>query len=129
MVPHSLIQRLDEQSIMTHLTIILTVVCLYIGRIISVSSLAFGSPLQLANLFNAMSNNNSDTKSKFSYTHLEGNGQLWEATNGNTKVSVEIDPIASQLLGFGIPWGYRGNKIVYRKMLQLMPLSNDHGIR
>ena len=96
---------------MTHLSIILTVVCLNIGRIISISSLAFGPPLQLANLFNALSNNNYDTKSKFSYTHLEGNGQLWEVTNGNTRVSVVIDPIASQL-DFGIPWGYRANKIV-----------------
>ena len=49
-------------------------------------------------------------KSTFSYTHLECNGQLWQAANGNTAVSIVIDPIASQL-DFGIPWGYRANKL------------------
>ncbi|KAL7529991.1 hypothetical protein ACHAWF_003194 [Thalassiosira exigua] len=50
-------------------------------------------------------------KSTFAYTHLECNGQLWQAANGNTKATVVIDPLASQL-DFGIPWGYRANKQV-----------------
>ncbi|KAL9182686.1 hypothetical protein ACHAXT_013338 [Thalassiosira profunda] len=69
----------------------------------SADALAFAPQLQLPDIFNAAS------KSTFGYTHLEGNGQLWQAANGNTKVSVVIDPLASQL-DFGIPWGYRANK-------------------
>ena len=77
----------------------------------SVSSLAFTPQLlQLPNLFNGGS---STKKGTFTYTHLEGNGQLWQASNNNAKqqqkVSIVIDPLASQL-DFGIPWGYRANK-------------------
>ncbi|KAL7536618.1 hypothetical protein ACHAXR_007294 [Thalassiosira sp. AJA248-18] len=70
----------------------------------------FAQPKQL-DFFNTLTNNiNAATKKQtFSYTHLEGNGQLWQATNGKTKVSLVIDPLASQL-DFGIPWGYRANK-------------------
>lgn len=75
------------------------------GSIRPTHSLAFAPQLQLFNIFN----NIARTKSTFSYTHLEGNGQLWQATNGNTKASIVIDPLASQL-DFGIPWGYRANK-------------------
>lgn len=53
----------------------------------------------LPNLFNPL----SPTTRTFSYTHLECNGQLWQATSGNNEVSVVIDPLASQL-DFGIPW-------------------------
>lgn len=78
----------------------------------SVSSLAFTPQrLQLPNLFNGGS---STKKGTFTYTHLEGNGQLWQVSNNNAKqqqqkVSIVIDPLASQL-DFGIPWGYRANK-------------------
>jgi hypothetical protein len=62
---------------------------------------------------------------RFRYTHLEGNGQLWQidapSDNGSPTndeedataalVSVVVDPLASQL-DFGIPWGYRANKNV-----------------
>ena len=74
----------------------------------SVSSLAFTPQLQLPNLFN---DGSSTKKGTFTYTHLEGNGQLWQASNNNAKqkVSIVIDPLASQL-DFGIPWGYRANK-------------------
>ncbi len=75
-----------------------------LSRILSVTSLAIGPTLQLSNLFSGLTNPDVNAKPKFCYTHLEGNGQLWEATNGNTHVSVVIDPIASQL-DFGIPWG------------------------
>lgn len=56
----------------------------------------------------------SSATSTFSYTHLEGNGQLWQVSsnngnNNNKKISIVIDPLASQL-DFGIPWGYRANK-------------------
>lgn len=88
-----------------------TILYITTGRVLPVTSLAFGPQLQFSNLFSALTNNISDGKSKFRYTHLEGNGQLWEATNGNTKISVVVDPIASQL-DFGIPWGYRANKKV-----------------
>ena len=72
----------------------------------SAGGFAFKTPqLELPDLFNPFS---SSTRT-FSYTHLECNGQLWQATNGNNKVSVVIDPLASQL-DFGIPWGYRANK-------------------
>lgn len=76
-----------------------------------VNALAFSPQLQLPNIFNAVATINaaSKTKTTFSYTHLECNGQLWQATNGNTRVSIVIDPLASQL-DFGIPWGYRANK-------------------
>mmetsp|Transcript_13771 Transcript_13771/g.29972 ORF Transcript_13771/g.29972 Transcript_13771/m.29972 type:complete len:337 (+) Transcript_13771:102-1112(+) len=82
------------------------------GSTRTVDSLAFAPQFQLPNIFNALANNINKiaaTKSTFSYTHLEGNGQLWQATNGNTKASIVIDPLASQL-DFGIPWGYRANK-------------------
>ena len=66
----------------------------------SAGGFAFKTPqLELPDLFNPFS---SSTRT-FSYTHLECNGQLWQATNGNNKVSVVIDPLASQL-DFGIPW-------------------------
>lgn len=76
----------------------------------STDALAFTPQLQLSNLFNALSGA-STAKGTFSYTHLEGNGQLWQATSPSTKqkVSLVIDPLASQL-DFGIPWGYRANK-------------------
>ncbi|KAL3786775.1 hypothetical protein ACHAW5_002976 [Stephanodiscus triporus] len=69
----------------------------------------------------------------FRYTHLEGNGQLWQITTDGPKrgggdddyddggdgrssssgssssLSVVVDPLASQL-DFGMPWGYRANK-------------------
>lgn len=72
----------------------------------------------------------------FMYTHLEGNGQLWQITDhhpasvdyddddptkkndgydnargrsASSSLSVVVDPLASQL-DFGIPWGYRANK-------------------
>ncbi len=62
----------------------------------------------------------SESAFRFRYTHLEGNGQLWQIdappANGNPNdredarvVSVVVDPLASQL-DFGIPWGYRANK-------------------
>mgnify|MGYP000567580515 CR=1 FL=1 len=74
------------------------------GSLHPVDALAFEPQLQLPNLFNVNS-----AKSTFSYTHLECNGQLWTASNGKTKLSIVIDPLASQL-DFGIPWGYRANK-------------------
>lgn len=89
----------------------LTILTILLGRYTSDFSLAFGLSSQLPNLSNFLTRNGDDAKSIFRYTHLEGNGQLWEATNGSTKVSVVIDPIASQL-DFGIPWGYRANKKV-----------------
>lgn len=77
-----------------------------VGGITSAAALSFAPQLRLPNIFNA-----ATKRSTFSYTHLEGNGQLWQASNGNARVSVVIDPIASQL-DFGIPWGYRANKNV-----------------
>ena len=69
----------------------------------SVECFAFQTPqLELPTLPNLFRPLSQSTRT-FSYTHLEGNGQLWQATNGNTKVSVVIDPLASQL-DFGIPW-------------------------
>lgn len=68
----------------------------------SVEGFAFQAPqLELPTLPNLFSPLSSSTRT-FSYTHLECNGQLWQATNGNNKVSVVIDPLASQL-DFGIP--------------------------
>ena len=36
-------------------------------------------------------------KGTLTYTHLEGNGQIWQVSSSNQKVSVVIDPLASQL--------------------------------
>eukprot|EP00580_Thalassiosira_gravida_P009206 CAMPEP_0201635114 /NCGR_PEP_ID=MMETSP0493-20130528/7778_1 /ASSEMBLY_ACC=CAM_ASM_000838 /TAXON_ID=420259 /ORGANISM="Thalassiosira gravida, Strain GMp14c1" /LENGTH=344 /DNA_ID=CAMNT_0048107043 /DNA_START=178 /DNA_END=1212 /DNA_ORIENTATION=+ len=74
----------------------------------STDALAFSPPqLQLPNFFKPATELKSTT---FSYTHLEGNGQLWQATTKrNTQASIVIDPIASQL-DFGIPNLYRANK-------------------
>lgn len=44
----------------------------------------------------------------FQYTHLEINGMLWQIPEAN--LSLVVDPIASEL-NFGIPWGYRANKV------------------
>lgn len=51
----------------------------------------------------------SNTKTTFTYTHLECNGQLWQIDLGVKTLSIVVDPLASQL-DFGIPWGYRANK-------------------
>lgn len=75
------------------------------GSIRSADSLAFTPQFQLPNILNMA----ATKQSTFSYTFLEGNGQLWQATNGSTRASIVIDPLASQL-DFGIPWGYRANK-------------------
>jgi len=74
----------------------------------SANALAFSpQQFQLPNILNALT---TKTKNTFSYTHLEGNGQIWQASSANTRASVVIDPVASQL-DFGIPWGYRANKL------------------
>ena len=74
----------------------------------SVHALTFTPQLQLPSFFSDLAA--PTTKGSFAYTHLEGNGQLWEAKFGNTQVSLVVDPLASQL-DFGIPWGYRANKV------------------
>lgn len=51
----------------------------------------------------------SNSKTAFTYTHLECNGQLWQIDLGVQTLSLVVDPLASQL-DFGIPWGYRANK-------------------
>ena len=71
-------------------------------------ALAFSPQLELPNILNAITGPTS--KGTFAYTYLEGNGQLWQAKSGNSQVSVVVDPLASQL-DFGIPWGYRANKV------------------
>jgi len=73
----------------------------------SAHALTFSPQLQLPNFLNGVT---SASKGTFSYTHLEGNGQLWQAKSGNSQVSLVVDPLASQL-DFGIPWGYRANKV------------------
>lgn len=73
----------------------------------SVHALTFSPQLQLSNFLNGPP---STKKGTFSYTHLEGNGQLWQAKSGNSQVSLVVDPLASQL-DFGIPWGYKANKV------------------
>lgn len=73
----------------------------------SAHALTFSPQLQLPNLFSEF---RPTSKGTFSYTHLEGNGQLWQVKSGNSQVSVVVDPLASQL-DFGIPWGYRANKV------------------
>mmetsp|Transcript_9399 Transcript_9399/g.14165 ORF Transcript_9399/g.14165 Transcript_9399/m.14165 type:complete len:369 (-) Transcript_9399:133-1239(-) len=77
---------------------------------LSTDALAFSPPqLQLSNFFKPATESKSTT---FRYTHLEGNGQLWQATTKrNTRASIVVDPIASQL-DFGIPNLYRANKNV-----------------
>lgn len=71
-------------------------------------ALAFSPhPIQLPRFFAGRFGNNAEAT--FTYTHLEGNGQLWQANSGAAAVSLVIDPLASQL-DFGIPWGYRANK-------------------
>ena len=74
----------------------------------SAHALTFTPQLQLPSFFSDLAT--PTTKGSFAYTHLEGNGQLWEAKSGNTQVSLVVDPLASQL-DFGIPWGYRANKV------------------
>lgn len=73
------------------------------NSIAAVDALAFSPPkqLQIPSLFK---------RKTFSYTHLEGNGQLWKASHGPNEVTVVVDPIASQL-DFGIPDFYRANKV------------------
>lgn len=67
---------------------------------------AFSPPqLQIPDFFGV-----ATKKGTLTYTHLEGNGQLWQVSSSNQKVSLVIDPLASQL-DFGIPWGYRANKL------------------
>ncbi|KAL7477872.1 hypothetical protein ACHAW6_005294 [Cyclotella cf. meneghiniana] len=78
------------------------------GRHSTVHALSFGlQPSQIPSFFAGLSGNNA--RATFTYTHLEGNGQLWQANSGATSVSLVVDPLASQL-DFGVPWGYRANK-------------------
>lgn len=74
----------------------------------SAHALTFSPQLRLPSFFSELTSPTNE--GTFSYTHLEGNGQLWEAKSGNSKVSLVVDPLASQL-DFGIPWGYRANKV------------------
>lgn len=74
----------------------------------SAHALTFSPQLQLPSFFSELTSPTS--KGTFSYTHLEGNGQLWQVKSGNSQVSLVVDPLASQL-DFGIPWGYRANKV------------------
>ena len=54
---------------------------------------AFSPPqLQIPDFFGVVTK-----KGTLSYTHLEGNGQIWQVSSSNQKVSVVIDPLASQL--------------------------------
>jgi len=73
----------------------------------SARALTFSPQLQIPKFLNGLTSANRGT---FSYTHLEGNGQLWQLKSGNEQVSLVVDPLASQL-DFGIPWGYRANKV------------------
>ena len=80
----------------------------------SAVALAFAPQFRLSNFLNdaaSLFKTDIGDKGTFAYTHLEGNGQLWQASNGKNRVSLVIDPLASQL-DFGIPWGYRANKKV-----------------
>jgi len=54
-------------------------------------------------------NNKESSTLTFQYTHLEVNGMLWQIPEAN--LSLVVDPIASEL-NFGIPWGYRANKVL-----------------
>lgn len=92
---------------------------LFPARADSLSS--FSLP-RIPNPFAAMpSVTNMSRESAFGlrYTHLEGNGQIWQVlTDGASQsaasavlASFVVDPLASQL-DFGIPWGYRANKKV-----------------
>ena len=54
---------------------------------------AFSPPqLQMPDFFGV-----ATKKGTLTYTHLEGNGQLWQVSSSNQKVSLVIDPLASQL--------------------------------
>ena len=89
-----------------------------VGSIPPTDSLSFIP--RIPNFFDNSPTPTSKSAFRFRYTHLEGNGQLWQIdslpANGSpnddedaTVVSVVVDPLASQL-DFGIPWGYRANK-------------------
>ena len=55
---------------------------------------AFSPPLQIPDFFGGV----ATKKGTLSYTHLEGNGQIWQVSSpSNEKVSLVIDPLASQL--------------------------------
>ena len=61
----------------------------------TVNSFAAFSPpqLQIPNFFGG-----ATKKGTLTYTHLEGNGQIWQVSSpSNQKVSIVIDPLASQL--------------------------------
>lgn len=74
-------------------------------------ALAFSPPkLQLPDFLNPGATIAAKKPSTFSYTHLECNGQLWRVSDGESKASVVVDPLASQL-DFGIPDYYRANKL------------------
>ena len=93
------------------LPLLLALFCATTTSYHTVNSLSFTPQqpqIKLPNFLSALTGRSSGAKT-FVYTHLEGNGQLWQASNGNNKVSVVIDPLASQL-DFGVPWGYRANK-------------------
>ena len=55
---------------------------------------AFSPPqLQIPDFFGV-----TTKKGTLTYTHLEGNGQIWQVSSpSNEKVSLVIDPLASQL--------------------------------
>lgn len=88
----------------------------------SVHALAFSPQLQLPNFLNGQASTNKGT---FSYTHLECNGQLWQVKSGNRQVSLVVDPLASQL-DFGIPWGYRANKVSLTESQTIDLICNAH---
>lgn len=104
----SKINQIKATTMKMHLFYLISTLLLLNINVHSVHALTFSPPqLQLPNFLNGQA---STRKGSFSYTHLEGNGQLWQATSGNKQVSLVVDPLASQL-DFGIPWGYRANKV------------------
>lgn len=74
----------------------------------SAHALAFSPQFKLPNFLDAITG--PTNKGTFTYTHLEGNGHLWQVKSGNSQVSVVVDPQASQV-DYGVPWGYRANKV------------------
>ena len=97
-----------KSSTKMHLLHLVSMLLLHTISYHSAHALTFSTQLQLPNFFSELTS--PTNKGTFSYTHLEGNGQLWQAKSGNSQVSVVVDPLASQL-DFGIPWGYRANKV------------------
>mmetsp|Transcript_24969 Transcript_24969/g.38754 ORF Transcript_24969/g.38754 Transcript_24969/m.38754 type:complete len:331 (+) Transcript_24969:180-1172(+) len=97
-----------KSSTKKHLLHLVSMLLLHTISDHSAHALTFSTQLQLPNFFSELTS--PTNKGTFSYTHLEGNGQLWQAKSGNSQVSVVVDPLASQL-DFGIPWGYRANKV------------------